>query len=145
MFVRVTWIDGVPGSWEAPTDLRQSIAQDLQSQPGWLATALLADRQTGSGVSVGYWENEQTLRASEPGHAARMQRGQAMGTRVRDTERYEIVLQERSAPLAWFPTLAKLPRAVLEQCELVAENTVIHWDDPVDEWLPVASLLGQPV
>lgn len=51
---------------------------------------------------------------------------------------------ELVVPLAWFPTLAKLPRAVLEQYELVAENTVIHWDDPVDEWVSVASLLGQP-
>lgn len=51
---------------------------------------------------------------------------------------------ELVVPLAWFPVLAQLPRAVLEQYELVAENTVIHWDDPVDEWLSVASLLGQP-
>ncbi len=98
MFVRVTWSDGSPDSWAGLTDLRQSIVQDLQSQPGWLATALLADRQTGSGVSVGYWESAQALRASEPGHEARVQQAQAMGSRVRETERYEIVLQERSAP-----------------------------------------------
>jgi hypothetical protein len=47
-------------------------------------------------------------------------------------------------PLAWFPTLAKLPRERLERYELVAEDTVIHWDEPVDEWLSVASLLGHP-
>ncbi len=46
-------------------------------------------------------------------------------------------------PLAWFPTLAALPRDVLERYELVAENTVIHWGTPVDEWVSVASLLGQ--
>jgi heme-degrading monooxygenase HmoA len=59
---------------------------------------MLADRQTGSGMSVGYWQSEQEMRASEPGHEARMQRGQAYGSTVRETERYEIVVQERSAP-----------------------------------------------
>ncbi len=98
VFARITWIDGSAEDWQASNDARESIYQELKSQPGWVATAMLADRQTGRGVSVGYWDSEQALRDSESGHAARMQRGQAGGARVRDTERYEIVLQERSSP-----------------------------------------------
>jgi heme-degrading monooxygenase HmoA len=74
------------------------MVQELKSQPGWVATVTLADRETARVVTAGYWESEEALRASEPGHQARMQRGQAMGSRVRDLERYEIVLLERTAP-----------------------------------------------
>ncbi|MDQ6672906.1 MAG: hypothetical protein M3069_19545 [Chloroflexota bacterium] len=94
----MTWTEGPPDGWRAFADVRQSIEEDLKSQPGWVATAMLADRRTGNGVSVGYWETEEALRASEAGHQARMQRGQSTGSRVRETERYEIVHQERSAP-----------------------------------------------
>jgi heme-degrading monooxygenase HmoA len=99
MFARITWVDGSPDRMqEGIANSRQSMAQELASQPGWLATALLADRQTGRGVSVGYWESQEALQASEAGHQARLQRAQASGARVREIERYEVVLQERRAP-----------------------------------------------
>ncbi|MGI9149664.1 MAG: hypothetical protein ACR2IK_24470 [Chloroflexota bacterium] len=98
MYARVTWTEGPPDRLQAATDARQIIEQDLKGQAGWVATALLADRQTGRGASVGYWETEEALRASEAGHAARMQTGQTTGSRVREIERYEIVHRERSAP-----------------------------------------------
>jgi heme-degrading monooxygenase HmoA len=99
MFARVTWTDGAAERWATATDDdRQTILQELQREPGWIATALLADRQTGSAVAVGYWQSEEALRASEPGHEARMRRGEAAGFRVRETEHFEIVVQERTAP-----------------------------------------------
>jgi hypothetical protein len=51
---------------------------------------------------------------------------------------------ELTVPLAWFPALAKLSPETLSKYDLVADNTVIHWGAPVDEWLSVANLLGQP-
>jgi Protein of unknown function (DUF2442) len=51
---------------------------------------------------------------------------------------------ELVVPLEWFPPLAKLPRETLNEYELVADATVIHWGGAVDEWLSVASLLGHP-
>jgi heme-degrading monooxygenase HmoA len=99
MFARVTWTDGGAQRWATATDDdRQAIQQELQNEPGWIATAVLEDPQTGAGVTVGYWQDEEALRASAPGHEARMRRGEAMGMRVRETERFEIVCHERSAP-----------------------------------------------
>lgn len=99
MFVRVTWTDGSPDRWQAVTEeARQSMLQELRSQPGWVATALLADRQTGADMTVGYWESQEALQASEPGHADRLRRLEARGARVQEIERVEIVHLERSAP-----------------------------------------------
>jgi heme-degrading monooxygenase HmoA len=100
MFARVTWTDGAAERWATGTaDDRQRIQQELQSEAGWIATAVLADRQTGAAIAVGYWQSEEALRASAPGHEARMRRGEALGIRVRETEHFEIVCNERSAPL----------------------------------------------
>ena len=99
MFARVTWIDGAAERWAtATTDDRQRIQHELQGEPGWIATVVLADRQTGAAIAVGYWRDEEALRASAPGHEARMRSGEALGMRVRETEHFEIVCLERSVP-----------------------------------------------
>ena len=96
MFVRVTWTAGAVERWLSAD--RESLRRELQSQPGWIATTALVDQQTGTGVSVGYWESEEALRASEPGHIARTRRGESLGMRTRETDQFEIVCQERRAP-----------------------------------------------
>lgn len=50
---------------------------------------------------------------------------------------------ELVVPLAWFPLLAELPRETLEQYEVCAGGTALHWG-VVDEWISVPALIGQP-
>lgn len=46
-----------------------------------------------------------------------------------------------SAPLAWFPSLAKASRSQRENWELLGEGEGIHWPD-IDEDLSVSGLLA---
>jgi hypothetical protein len=46
-----------------------------------------------------------------------------------------------TAPLIWFPRLAKATAKQLQNCELLGDGEGIHWPD-IDEDLSVAGLLA---
>jgi len=63
-----------------------------------------------------------------------------------DAERIHVRLsdeREISAPLAWFPRLARATDAQRQQWELIGRGGGIHWEE-IDEDISVAGLLGLP-
>jgi heme-degrading monooxygenase HmoA len=100
MFVRVTRTQMPPERLEqATTIFQQQIMPQQRNVPGCLGALMAADRTSGAGLAVTYWGSAQDLQASEQaGERIRAQAGQAAGATVRSVERYELVMQERTAP-----------------------------------------------
>ena len=121
MFVRVTRTEGDPAKLEqAIATYQQQVIPRARQMAGFAGAVLLADRSTGAGLSVTYWQSEEALRESEPAaDTLRAQVAQTTGARVQEVERFEIVLQERTAP----------PQAHT----FVRVNTVYGSPDRIDE------------
>lgn len=95
--IRVTWTDVEPQQLEeAIATFEPRVVAPTRSEPGFLGAVLLANKQEGTGATVTHWESEQALRASEErAESTRAQATRGTGLRVRDVERYEVVLQVR--------------------------------------------------
>jgi len=98
MFVRVTWFQGNPERVEERVSDYPQRMSAFDGLDGYLGCAAIIDRSTGAGVSVTYWLTAEAMQASEE-VGARI-RGQAVGEdlKVRDIDRFEMVIQERTAP-----------------------------------------------
>jgi heme-degrading monooxygenase HmoA len=103
MFARVTWskLGGQEGQFEAGKKrFQERVLPSLQAQSGFLGAALLLDAEAGEGASVTYWQTAESMAASEPvATAARTEIQQASGNQVQDIDRFEVVLQDRAAPV----------------------------------------------
>ena len=100
MFARITWSKLPPGSSveQAVTVVRDRILPSLRTQDGFLGSALLANRETGEGVTATYWATSEALAATEAmGSAARAEATQAIGSSVEQVDRFEMILSDRVA------------------------------------------------
>jgi heme-degrading monooxygenase HmoA len=103
MFVRITW-SKLPKEQQqvdpAASMFREKILPSLKAQPGFLGAVILANRETGDGASVTYWDTADAMRASEEVSAAgRAVATQERGIEVQDIDRFELILQDRAGPV----------------------------------------------
>ena len=102
MFARVTWFQSPPDGIDAATSsYQQDAAPALAKMPGNVGTALLIDRATGAGAAVSYWDSQENLQASEElAGSLRAQVAAEGSMTVGDIDRFDVIIQERSAPAA---------------------------------------------
>jgi heme-degrading monooxygenase HmoA len=100
MFVRITRTESTPEKLaENIANYQQRLMPEARKLAGFAGAILLADRSTGAGASVTFWENEEAMRASEQAaETLRTQATQTTGARVREVDRFELVVQEQNAP-----------------------------------------------
>jgi heme-degrading monooxygenase HmoA len=100
MYARVLRVNGDPAKADDGIETyRSRVAPGLKEQGGYAGARLLIDRETGAGMSVTFWQDEQTLRASEAALAG--VRGDTMsrfGANDPTAENYEVVVQHRPQP-----------------------------------------------
>jgi heme-degrading monooxygenase HmoA len=66
MYARVLRISGDPAKADDGIEAyRSRVAPALNEQDGYAGARLLINSETGAGMSVTFWQDEQTLRASE--------------------------------------------------------------------------------
>jgi heme-degrading monooxygenase HmoA len=98
MFIRGTRTQTPPDQLDGAVEIFQNRAVPvLRSAPGFFGAVLLADRKTGSGIEITYWETVEALSASERvGVQTRAPVAKNMlGTRIGEVESYEIVILDR--------------------------------------------------
>jgi heme-degrading monooxygenase HmoA len=96
MYVRMTRTQGTPESAaEAERMYGDQLVPELRKHAGWLGAILGINRNAGMGLSVTFWESEEAMRASEStADTLRARAVESREARVRDVERFEIVLRE---------------------------------------------------
>jgi heme-degrading monooxygenase HmoA len=100
MWIRFTRLLGEAKRLDEILDIyRQQVAPAMASQPGYMGTVVLANRETGEAQSILYWQDEAALKASEAGaNERRAQFAAAVGAKIIDVDRFELVIVERAAP-----------------------------------------------
>ena len=100
MYARVLRVSGDPAKVDDGIETYKSrVAPALKEQEGYAGARLLTNRETGAGMSITFWQDEQTLRASETALTAI--RGETMtrfGADNPAAENYEVVVQHRPQP-----------------------------------------------
>jgi heme-degrading monooxygenase HmoA len=100
MYARVLRVNGDPAKADDGIETyRSRVAPALKEQGGYAGARLLINRETGAGMSITFWQDEQTLRASEAALAS--VRGDTMsrfGANDPTAENYEVVVQHRPQP-----------------------------------------------
>jgi heme-degrading monooxygenase HmoA len=100
MYARVLRVIGDPAKADDGIEAyRSRVAAALKEQDGYAGARLLINRETGAGMSITFWQDERTLRASES--ALSGVRGDTMSRFGADTpaaENYEVVVQHRPQP-----------------------------------------------
>lgn len=101
MFARMTWSQIDKSQIDASVNfIRDRVLPSLKTQSGFLGFVALGDRETGEGVSGSYWESAEAMAASDAmGSAGRMEVVQATRATITDVDRFEMLLQDRSAPV----------------------------------------------
>jgi hypothetical protein len=98
MFARVTTGQRSPERGDeprSPSDEVQAALARLAEEPGFKGTMFFLDRQTGKSLTIGLWETEADLRASLPGHQARLALSAANQAAPPVVETYELVGEVR--------------------------------------------------
>ena len=101
VFVRVTRFDSAPDRIDAAIEsFQRSGMTNLPDLEGFLGGAVLVDRGAGNGHVVTYWENAESMQASEDtANALRSQAAQQLdGVKIGEIDRFEILVEERIAP-----------------------------------------------
>lgn len=96
MWARVSLYSGSPDSLDADLDYTQeTIMPKLREVAGFQGIYALADRDTGTTMSVTLWDSEDDLRASEDAaNQFRSDSTKHAGGSVVSVERYEVVYHE---------------------------------------------------
>lgn len=100
MYARVLRVTGDPAKIDDGIEAYTSrAAPAFKEQDGYAGARLLINRKTGAGMSITFWHDEETLRASES--ALSNVRGDTMsrfGAQAPASENYELVVQNRPKP-----------------------------------------------
>ncbi len=103
MFIRGTRTQTSPDKLDEEIEtFRKQVLPSARSVPGFFGGVLLADRKTGSGIEITYWETADALSASEQvGVPTRTPAAGGMpATEIVNVETYEIVILDRDqAPM----------------------------------------------
>lgn len=100
MFARVTTVQGQPQSVdESLKVMQENVLPRAREISGFKGVLSLVNRETGKGITVTLWENEEAMKASE--EAAKSLRGQAVGavegSEVVSGEPFEVAIDERKS------------------------------------------------
>jgi heme-degrading monooxygenase HmoA len=99
MYARATWFEGPADQVEARVAEYPQRMQSIKEASGCIGIAALVNRETGAGISVTYWDTQESMLATEAaGEKIRAQVLAEGGPQVRDVDRFEVILQERVAP-----------------------------------------------
>jgi heme-degrading monooxygenase HmoA len=100
MFARGTWVDVPPEKLDDLVASVRSALDTLGQQEGYRGAAMVANRETGAGLVVTYWETEQAMQASDAaaGESRAAVQRSVPDLRIKEVDRMEFALQERSAP-----------------------------------------------
>lgn len=99
MYARATWFEGPADQVEARVAEYPRRMQSIKEAPGCIGIAALVNRETGAGVSVSYWDTQESMLGTEAaGEKIRAQVLAEGGPQVRDVDRFEVIVQERVAP-----------------------------------------------
>jgi heme-degrading monooxygenase HmoA len=100
IYARILRISGDPAKTDDGVEAyRSRVAPALNEQGGYAGARLFINSDTGAGMSITFWQDEQTLRASESALAG--VRGDTMsrfGADAPVSENYEVVVQHRPVP-----------------------------------------------
>jgi hypothetical protein len=89
---RLTRIDASPEELDSANEYaRENILPRLRALSGWTGVLSLADRNTGRGCLISFWESTEALQASEE-HADDLRResAEASGGTITGVERYDV-------------------------------------------------------
>jgi heme-degrading monooxygenase HmoA len=100
MFVRISWLQNPPDQWEQRIAEAGQVAANFANTRGFLGLAGLADRATGAGIGVTYWDSAEAMEASEQAGENVRARLAEQHVQVKDVDRFEVLVQERTAPPA---------------------------------------------
>ena len=101
MFIRATHLHTPPDKMDQTIEnFQKQVIPSVRSMPGFFGAVLLADRKTGTGIGITYWDTAKALSASEKvGVRTRTQAAKKVpGTQIVNVERYEMVILDRSQP-----------------------------------------------
>ena len=101
MFARLTWSKATDKAQldAGITMVRDRILPSFKTQPGFLGLVMLADANRTEGVTGSYWETAEAMTASDNmGNAARAEVAQTSGAQITEVDRFELLLQDRTAP-----------------------------------------------
>jgi heme-degrading monooxygenase HmoA len=101
MFIRATHLHTPPDKVDQTIEnFQKQVIPSARSTPGFFGAVLLADRKTGTGIGITYWETAKALSASEEvGIRTRTRAANNVpGTQIVNVERYEMVILDRSQP-----------------------------------------------
>ena len=96
MHARLTTIEGSPDRMdEATRHVQEQALTQLRQMDGFKGFVALGDRQSGKLLGVAFWEDEETLRATEGAvSGVRSGTAEAVGGSVVGVEEYEVVVYE---------------------------------------------------
>lgn len=100
MHARVLRIKGSPEKVDDGAENFQAKAiPALKEQDGYAGSRLFVDRETGDGMIVTFWQDEQTLRASDEAlRSLRSESSTRFGTETPKSEHFEAAVQHRPKP-----------------------------------------------
>lgn len=100
MYARVLRLTGSAAKVDDGIEtFKSQVAPALKALDGYVGARLLVNRETGASMSLTFWQDEQTLRASDL--ALRSVRGETasrFGSATPESENYEAVVQHRPQP-----------------------------------------------
>jgi heme-degrading monooxygenase HmoA len=99
MFIRATRLQTPADRVEAAIDnFKRETVPRLRAAPGNLGAVLLANRQTGAGIGLSYWESVRAMAAAEQlGMQSRTEAVKSVpGAQIVNVERYEVMIMDRS-------------------------------------------------
>jgi heme-degrading monooxygenase HmoA len=101
MYARAVWFDSRADQLDARIADFPRRMQSIKETPGCMGIAALANRETGAGISVTYWDTPESMRASETASATiRTQIVAEGGIQVREVDRFESLFEDRVVPPA---------------------------------------------
>lgn len=100
MYARVVRVAGDPAKVDDGIDAyRSRVPSALREQDGYAGARLMVNRETGTGMSISYWQDEQTLRASDSAiSGVRDETVSRFGASTPPSENYEVAVQHRPQP-----------------------------------------------
>jgi heme-degrading monooxygenase HmoA len=95
MFARVSYFEGQVDDVDAAvSEVEKRISPQLESVPGFRGMQYLVDREAGRSIAVTFWEDEQSMRASEEeANRIRREASDLLESKTLKVERYEVAIQ----------------------------------------------------
>ena len=98
MYARLAWYESLGDQLEARIADYPRRMHAIRQAPGCIGIGALVNRDTGEAVSVTYWDSNESMLATEPASEQIRAQVVAEGSQLRNVDRFEVVLMERSAP-----------------------------------------------